>query len=132
MKLFDHLKTFDERAEEYFNNLALPLADPKGLAITSYVIGCMDQKRIEELTYIKNQYIYFTNGPEKNLSKMEVFDFLLQVFNEFADYIKNNNYRFVDGSGWENDSDIEVYITTDDLVRKFLDFKQIYNGKTDN
>lgn len=39
-------KTFDERAEEYWNNLTQPLADPKGLAVTAYVVGCMDQERI--------------------------------------------------------------------------------------
>ena len=39
--------TFDERAEEYFNNLTQPLADPKGLAVTAYVAGCRDQLRIQ-------------------------------------------------------------------------------------
>jgi hypothetical protein len=43
-------QTIDQRAEHYFKTLTPPFASEEGLVVTAYVIGAMDQRRIEKET----------------------------------------------------------------------------------
>jgi len=42
------MKTFDERASNYWNSLSKPLASKQGLTETAYVVGALEQDEINK------------------------------------------------------------------------------------
>lgn len=74
--------TMDERAEEYYNGFSNKTQSYKGDIVTSYVIGCMDQQRIERALLINDT----TETPIERLRNvLSPFINLVQMMHDNAD-----------------------------------------------
>lgn len=64
-------KTMDERANEYYQSLASPLASKQGLAETAYISGCVDQQKIErDKAVIRSSKLNEAVGDLRRLEKL--------------------------------------------------------------